>query len=123
MKVGLPTTMYNVLTISRNTRLLLGRNDTLALAGFRVVSPRSPEEAPFLALQQKVDAVIVGHSIEPEVRGPVIEAVRDVCPHCLVLFVYTGPTQIEPLADASIDVSRGNEPLVFLLRERLPRAA
>jgi hypothetical protein len=113
--------MYNILTISRNTRLLLGRNDTLALAGFRVVSPRTPEETPFLALQQNVDAVIIGHSVEPEVRRIAIEAIRTLCPHCLIAFVYVGQPQQEPLADISLDVTRGNEPLVNWLQNRLPR--
>jgi hypothetical protein len=115
--------MYNVLTLSRNTRLLMTRNDTLALAGFRVISPRIPEEAPFLAQQQKVDAVIIGHSVEPEVRAPVIEAVRQICPECFVLFVYTGSPQSEPLADVSIDVGESNEPLLRWLETRLPRAS
>lgn len=115
--------MYNVLTVSRNTRLLMARNDTLALAGFRVVSPRIPEEAPFLALQQKVDAVIVGHSVEPEVRATLIEAIRRVCPRCTVLFVYTGEGEVEPAADISLDVSRGNETIITYLQTRQPRMA
>ena len=115
--------MYNILSVSRNTRLLLSRNHTLAIAGFRVISPRTPEEAPFLALQQKVEAVVLGHSVEPEVREPLIYAIRHLCPDCLVLFVFTGEGQEEPLADASIDVSKGNEPLVRELQRRLPRMA
>ena len=99
--------MYNILSVSRNTRLLLSRNDTLALAGFRVISPRTPEEAPFLALQQDVEAIIVGHSVEPEVRKTLIYAIRHLCPQCLVFFVYVGESQEERLADASIDVTAG----------------
>jgi ACT domain-containing protein len=99
----------------------MARNDTLALAGFRVVSPRTPEEAPYLALEQKVDAVIIGHSVEAELRATIIEAIRRLCPECSLLFVYTGQHQGEPAADASLDVSKGNEPLVSYLHARLPR--
>ncbi len=113
--------MYNILSVSRNTRLLLSRNDTLALAGFRVVSPRTPEEAPFLALQQDVDAVIIGHSVESDVRKTLIYAIRHLCPNCLIYFVFIGEYQEEPLADASIDVTTGNDPLVRELQRKLPR--
>lgn len=111
--------MHSILSVSRNTRLLITRNDTLALGGFRVVSPRTPEEAPFLALQQKVEAVVIGHSVESEVREPLIHAIRHLCPTCRILFVFTGDLQEEPLADASIDVTNGNESLVFALRRHL----
>jgi hypothetical protein len=114
--------MYSVLSISQNTRLLLERNDTLAMAGFRVISPRIPEQAPILAVQQDVDAIIVGHSVED--RGPLIEVLRRVCPGCLIVFVYTAPMKTgEPLADISVDVTHGNNPLIAALQERLPREA
>jgi hypothetical protein len=116
--------MYNILSVSRNTRLLLHRNNALALYGFRVVSPRQPEETPFLALQQKVDAVVIGHSVEPESRAIIIEAVRRLCPGCVIVFVYAKPeTTGEPLADVSLNVTNGPEPLIHDLQERLPRSA
>ncbi len=116
--------MYKILSTSRNTRLLLERNDTLALSGFRVVSPRTPEEAPFLALEQKVDAVIIGHSIEARARAPLIEALRRVCPKSLVIFVYAYPdTQGEDLADLSLDVSEGPMPLIDALQKLLPQGS
>lgn len=113
--------MYKIVSVSRNTRLLLERNDTLALAGFRVISPRSPEQAPFLAFEQQVDAVVFGHSVEPEIRRTAIGMLRRLCPSCVIAFVYTGKEQREPLADCSLDVSRGNEPLIAMLQSRLPK--
>jgi hypothetical protein len=114
--------MYRVLSISRNVRLLLDRNQVLALAGFSVVSPKHPEQAPLLASQQNVDAVVIGHSIEASQRRTIIAEVRRRCPHCLIGFVYAAPdTAGEPLADFSLDVSDGPEPLVLELQERLPR--
>lgn len=87
------------------------------------MSPRTPEEAPFLALQQKVEAVVIGHSVESDVREPLIHAIRQLCPACLILFVFTGEMQVEALADASIDVTNGNESLVRILQRHLPTIA
>lgn len=114
--------MYRVLSISRNVGLLLSRNHVLALAGFSVVSPKEAEQAPALAAQQQVDAVVIGHSIRPPQRQAIIEEVRRVCPRCLIGFVYAAPdTHGEPLADFSLDVTYGPEPLISELQERLPR--
>lgn len=113
--------MYRILSVSRNTRLLLERNDTLALAGFRVVSPRTPEQAPYLAFEQSVDAVIIGHSVEADMRKTIIEIVRRLRPECVIAFVFVGSTQEEPLADFSLDVTRGNQALIHELQKRLPR--
>jgi hypothetical protein len=114
--------MYTILSVSRNTGLLLQRNDALAIAGFRVISPREPEEAPYLATQQRVHAVVIGHSVEAPSRAVLIEALRRVCPVCPLIFVYTYPqTEGEPLADASLDVTRGTGPLIEILIDRLGR--
>ncbi|MBV9087779.1 MAG: hypothetical protein JOY79_09865, partial [Acidobacteriaceae bacterium] len=87
-------------------------------------SPRSPEEAPNLAKEQQVDAVIVGHSVEPKSREFLITAIRQLCPKCVIFFVYAAPdTEGEPLADVSIDVTHGPDPLIMALQERLPRPA
>ncbi len=114
--------MYRVLSTSRNTSLLLSRNDVLAMAGFSVISPKYPEQAPSLAAQQNVDAVVIGHSVEPPLRREIIAAVRDMSPQCVICFVFAAPdTEGEPLADASLDVTHGVEPLVLALQLRLPR--
>jgi hypothetical protein len=113
--------MYRILSISRNVRLLLSRNDILAMAGFSVVSPRTPEQAPDLAAQEHVDAVIIGHSIDAASRKSLIKELRRACPGCVICFVYEAPDHGEPLADVSLDVTKGPEPLILALRERLPR--
>ena len=116
--------MYRVLSTSRNTSLLLSRNDVLAMAGFSVISPRYPEQAPSLAAQQEVDAVVIGHSVEAPLREEIIAAVRQMSPKCVICFVFAAPdTHGEPLADVSLDVSNGPESLVLALQQRLPRNA
>lgn len=114
--------MYRILSVSRNTSLLLRRNDALAMAGFSVVSPKSPSEAPFLALQRDVDAIVIGHSVHADERDVIIQAIRRVCPACIVVFVYLGmESGPEPLADVSLDVTNGAQNLIAELQTRLPR--
>ncbi len=114
--------MYRVLSISRNVRLLLSRNDVLAVAGFSVISPRSPEEGPSLAAQRQVDAAVIGHSVPAPLRKSLIFQLRRLCPNCVICFVYAAPdTTGEPLADVSLDVTDGPESLIVALQERLPR--
>jgi hypothetical protein len=114
--------MYRVLSTSRNVRLLLSRNSVLALAGFSVISPKSPEAAPLLASQESVDAVVIGHSVDSKTRKKIIAELRRLCPDCLICFVYQQPDNgKEPLADVSLDVTKGPEPLILFLQERLPR--
>jgi hypothetical protein len=114
--------MYRVLSISRNVRLLLSRNDVLAVAGFSVISPKNPEEGPPLAAQREVDAVVIGHSIPARLRKSLITELRHLCPNCVICFVYAAPdTTGEPLADVSLDVTDGPESLIAAPQERLPR--
>lgn len=109
------------MTISRRRKLLLTRNDALAMAGFSVVSPRLPEEAPLLMMGRQFDAVLIGDSVEPELRAEIVAHVRNINPSCLVVFVRALPgIADEPLADLSIDESHGTEPLIAALEDRLP---
>jgi hypothetical protein len=116
--------MYRVLSISRNIRLLLSRNDVLAMAGFSVISPKYPEQAPLLAATEQVDAAIIGHSVDLPLRRSLISEIRRACPNCVICFVYAAPdTTGEPLADISLDVTHGPEPLILALQERLPQVS
>jgi DNA-binding response OmpR family regulator len=115
--------MPRILSISRNPRLLALRNDALALAGYKVASPREPNEAVLLLSQERFDAVVVGHSVEPEIRRILIRAVRNLRPNIPIVFVFRAPESAEePLADLSIDLTDGPMPLVSALDDRLRRA-
>jgi hypothetical protein len=117
--------MYRIVSVSRNLGLLLSRNDALGVAGYSVVSPRVPEQTPLLVKDSAVDAVVIGHSVEPEKRTAIIRDVRSLRPGLPVIFVYTGPEiHTEPGADMAVDVRDGPEALIVALQERLlPRAA
>ena len=116
--------MYRILSVSRNVRLLITRNDALAIAGFSVVSPRNPLDAPLILAQQSIDAVIIGHSVEAQTRTQLIQAIRRLHPQIPIFFVYTAPqTTGEPLADVSVDVTHGPQTLIAAMQERVERAA
>jgi DNA-binding NtrC family response regulator len=113
--------MPRLLSVSRNPRLLATRNDALALAGFTVVSPRSPEQTLLLLHQEKFDAVIIGHSIEPELRKRLIASIHEASPGLPIAFVFLpaeDPGE-EPLADFAVDISHGPMPLLQALRRHL----
>ena len=115
--------MPRILSISRNPSLLVLRNDALALAGYTVAAPREPDQAILLASEQPFDAVVVGHSVEHQLRENLIRALHDLRPYMPIIFVYaeTGDVE-EPLADASVDLTSGPTPLVTELDKRLRRA-
>ncbi len=113
--------MPRLLSISRNPRLLATRNDALALAGFTVVSPRVPEQALLLLHQEHFDAVILGHSVEPELRKQLISSIRDASPDLPIAFVFLPAEDPgkEPLADFVVDISHGPMALLQALGDRL----
>ncbi len=113
--------MPRLLSISRNPRLLATRNDALALAGFTVVSPRSPEQTMLLLHQEHFDAVIIGHSVEPQLRRQLIASIRDASPDLPIAYVFApgDDPETEPLADFSVDISHGPMALLQALRTHL----
>jgi hypothetical protein len=111
-----------ILSISRNRSLLARRSDALALAGSTVASPYEPDDSVLLFSQQSFDAVVIGHSVEPEIRKVLIAGIRDRRATIPIVFVYTTPdTGEEPLADLSIDITAGPMSLVRALDSRLRR--
>jgi hypothetical protein len=115
--------MPRILSISRNPTLLATRNDALALSGYAVASPKQPSEGVLMLQRERFDAVVIGDSVEPEVRKVMIPALRNVRPELPILFVYAEPeTPAESLADVSVDVTPGPTPLVRALDNRLRKA-
>ncbi len=100
--------MYRILSISSESNLLFARNEALVVAGFSVVSLNTPHRVPQLLAHGDIDAVVLGHSLPPEIRHFIIGNVRQIDPCCPIFFVYEYPyTTGEPLADLSIDVTSG----------------
>ncbi len=108
--------MVRILSVSRNTHLLVKRNNALALAGYSVQSPKTPQDAPSLLAQNYFQAVIIGHSISSEQRKQIIPALRKVNPAIPIIFVYASPEPgAEPLADLCVDVADDPAELVKVL--------
>ena len=98
--------MRKILSVSLNTRLLVTRNDVLAVAGYSVASPKAPEEAPLLLMQGEYAAVVIGHSVPPDVLRELIPRLRQANGEIPIVFVYQADESLdEPLADVSIDVT------------------
>ena len=120
MSDSIPQRVYRILSVSRNISLLLNRNDALAIAGFRVVSPRQPEDSLMMLEQQKVDAVVIGHSVVAPQRQELIQDIRAGWPKIPIFFVYAAPdNEGEPLADRSIDVTSGPQRLIAAIQQIL----
>ncbi len=108
--------MIRILSVSQNTHLLVTRNDALAVAGYFVCSPKTPEDAPRLLEQSGCEIAIIGHSVDPEQRKEIIPALRKVNPTIKMIFVYASPeTGEEPLADLCVDVADDTAELVKVL--------
>jgi DNA-binding response OmpR family regulator len=115
--------MPRILSISRNPMLLATRNDALALSGYAVASPKQPSEGVVMLQQEHFDAVVIGDSVEPEIRKVMIPTLRNVRPDVPILFVHAeSQSTVESLADVSVDVTAGPTPLVRALDNRLRKA-
>ena len=108
-----------ILSVSTNTRLLITRNDTLAVAGYSVVSPKEPEEAAFLLATQPFDVIVIADSIRQKKRTALISALRSIRRDVPVIFVHAGPEPCsEPLADMTVDVRSDTMALITALQRR-----
>lgn len=94
-----------------------------ALAGFAVVSPKTPKEAPQILAERHVDAVVIAQSLPPKERSGLMSAIRKLRPKVPLVFVYTSPdNRREPLADVSVDVAEGPWALIKALQDHLGSA-
>ena len=73
------------------------------MAGYSVASPKDPLNALEQFAQAEFDAVIIGYSIEPQLRKLLIEQFRQLRPRVPILFAYARGTEPEPLADITIE--------------------
>jgi len=112
---------HRILSVSTNTRLLITRNDTLAIAGYSVASPKEPEEAAFLLATQPFDVVVIADSVRQKRRAALITALRAIRPDVPIVFVHAD-TEVasEPLADMTVDVRSGTMALITALEKSNP---
>ena len=105
-----------ILSVSRSTPLLIGRNDMLALAGYSVSSPRQPLDAVRLLEHDGFIAVLIGHSVYPE-EGRAIAA-RAAEMGVPTIFVYQGKVKIPEWADLAVENDSGIPQLLSFLEQQ-----
>lgn len=94
-----------ILSISHNPRLLIARNDMLAVAGYSVSSPRHPGDAVQLFRQNSYDVIIIGHSVTSAERNQILDALERLGPRVPVIFAAPQGEPAEPRADAIVDIA------------------
>jgi hypothetical protein len=105
-----------LLSVSRDTPLLIGRNDMLAIAGYSVSSPREPLDAILLLQHDEYLAVLIGHSVLPGEAAAIAGKAKAL--RLPVIFVYRGNVQRPEWADLSVDNDRDVPILLdFLARQ------
>ncbi len=111
-----------ILSLSKNTRLLISRNDMLAAAGYTVSSPRDPEDALELLAGGNFDVVICGHSIRNPRRNKLMKEIRARYPNLPIVFLYAAPERADDstVADISVDVTEPTN-LVRALKDLFSR--
>jgi hypothetical protein len=106
-----------LLSVSRSTQLLIGRNDMLAIAGYSVSSPREPLDAILLMQHDDFLAVLIGHTVRPDEAEAIAAKAKSL--HIPAIFIYPGGNLPAPAwADLSVDNDSGISRLLnFLDRE------
>ena len=105
-----------LLSVSRDTTLLIGRNDMLAIAGYSVSSPREPLDAILLLQHDEFLAVLIGHSVLPDEAEAIAKKAKAL--QLPVIYVYQGNVAKPEWADLCVDNDRDIPTLLrFLVRQ------
>lgn len=108
-----------IATLTAHAAQALQRNRLLSAAGYRVITPKSPDDILTLLASQPAVALVVNNSVELAHRQTLLQSVRHANPDLLIIHVYTrGEQQVEPSADLNVDVTDPTR-LVVALEERL----
>jgi hypothetical protein len=105
MRVPLQVRSRKLLSVSRDTPLLIGRNDMLAIAGYSVSSPREPLDALLLLQQNDYLAALIGHSVFRDEAEVIAAKARDQ--GIVTIFVYQGKVTVPDWADLAVENESG----------------
>jgi len=111
-----------VLSISRNPQLLAARNDALAMAGYNVAAPKDTYDAVTQFARSQFDAVIIGCSVEIELRKRLIGSLRNLQPKVPIVYARAAGTEEEPLADVTVDNEEDPVAIIVVLDKLLGRS-
>ncbi|HVP42738.1 MAG TPA: hypothetical protein VMS96_04870 [Terriglobales bacterium] len=101
-----------ILSVSRERSTLLARNDALAIAGFSVSSPKTPEEAIHILLTMEIDVIVLGHSIPKEERMGLAAQFRALKPAVPIIVLFEDRPGEDEKADAFVPLRAGPEVLI-----------
>jgi hypothetical protein len=105
-----------LLSVSRSTQLLIGRNDMLAIAGYAVSSPREPLDAILLLQHEDYLAVLIGHTVRADEAEAIAAKAKTL--HVPAIFVDPGGNLPAPAwADLSVDNDGGISRLLNFLEK------
>jgi hypothetical protein len=90
-----------LLSVSRSTPLLIGRNDMLAIAGYSVSSPREPLDGIVLLEHDRYLAVLIGHTVLTEEAEEIAEKAKSL--GVAAIFVHQGGATAPEWAELSVN--------------------
>lgn len=121
MVVSLRPPTRRLLSVSRDTPLLIGRNDMLAIAGYSVSSPREPLDAILLLQHDDYLAVLIGHSVLYDEALAIANKAKAL--QIPAIFVYQGQVSAPDWADFSVDTGKNIGALLRYLDQQSEMAS
>ncbi len=109
---GAPGAGKKILSVSRERGTMLARNDALAIAGFSVSSPKTPEEAIPILLTTDIDVILLGHSIPKAERKTLAAQFRALRPKVPIIVLFDEHPDEDEEADAFVPLRAGPEVLI-----------
>ena len=115
--------MPRILSVSLNPQLFAARNDAPAMAGYNFASSKDTTDAIVQFARSQFDAVIIGQSVEAELRKRLIETLHNLQPKVPIVFAHAAGTEDEPLANVTVDTEEDPQAIVKTLDKLLGRAS
>jgi DNA-binding NtrC family response regulator len=116
--------MHTIATLTARAASVLQRRALLTAAGYRVITPRRPEQILELLSSESCSALVVNSSVPGPRRTTILKKLRETHPDLPIIHIQEGAMgSPEPLADVNINIDRYHElPLVLekLARDRRP---
>ncbi len=92
-----------VLTVGLEPILLKSRCEVLRSVGYRVIAAGSPEEAADRFLQEKIDLVLLCHTVPSVAKQRLVRRLRDHASQTPIISVGSHTGQIDEFVDATVD--------------------
>ncbi|ABF43654.1 response regulator receiver protein [Candidatus Koribacter versatilis Ellin345] len=100
------STRLTIATLTADAAETLKRNQMLSASGYRVITPKTPDDILQLLHNDRVTALIVNNSVPFADRDRLLREIRQDCPDLLILHVYhRGEPEQAPWADANVDMT------------------